>query len=48
MQNKVECATIASVNVKINELKGINYAFSCASCDKTYIQNESNMSFFLD
>ncbi|CDW85631.1 UNKNOWN [Stylonychia lemnae] len=47
-QNVQDCATVAAVNVKVNELKGINYAFTCATCDKTYIQNQNTLTFFMD
>ena len=48
IQNKVDCATVSSVNVILKELKGVNYAFTCGSCDKTYIQNDSKLAFFMD
>ena len=47
-ENLVNCATIASQNLKLNELKGVNYAFTCSECDEMYIQKTAALTQIID
>ncbi|TNV80322.1 hypothetical protein FGO68_gene2992 [Halteria grandinella] len=43
-QNIQNSAVIAYKNIKITEVKGVNYAFTCGNCDNTYIQKQSALT----
>ena len=40
-ENMSHCATLASQNLNLIELKGVVYAFTCSECDNSYIQKQS-------
>ena len=36
-ENMTNCATVGAINIKLSELKGVVYAFTCGECDYSYI-----------
>lgn len=42
-ENMTHCATIASQNLTLLDLKGAVYAFTCSECDNSYIQKQSGL-----
>ena len=43
-ENLSNSGTIAYQNIKLTELKGVAYAFTCMECDNSYIQKTAAIS----
>lgn len=41
-------ALISYQNLKLKDLKGANYAFTCANCDKDYIAKNATLGEIID
>jgi PHP family Zn ribbon phosphoesterase len=48
LMNLDKPAMIAFVNAKLKELRGVNYAFTCANCDKDYIAKNASLGEIID